>query len=46
MFMGGAFGLGGVFYYEQAVGEAQFDAQPSRCFIALASASRRARSPR
>ena len=26
MFMGGAFGLGGVFYYEQAVGEANSSA--------------------
>ena len=37
MFMGGAFGLGGVFYYEQAVGEANSSAAVA-LLIALASA--------
>ena len=46
MFMGGAFGLGGVFYYEQAVGEARIRAQPSRCSSRWPRPSRRARSPR
>ena len=36
MFMGGAFGLGGVFYYEQ----------PSHCSSRWPRPSRRARSPR
>ena len=35
MFMGGAFGLGGVFYYEQAVGEANSSAAVA-LLIALA----------
>ena len=37
MFMGGAFGLGGVFYYEQAVGEANSSAAVA-LLIALAAA--------